>query len=135
MFGKRVQAQNGSRVLVCSLGAQDSPFLKGDAAVYERYYKHVSASCFGSVDEMLRGIDASYDVVHLFGSLGPNGLIAADAALAGGDLVSRCCERGVKLLWVARENSPEDYIAGLPAAGKRESDHDDPEERGFRGVS
>jgi hypothetical protein len=119
MFGKRVQKRNGSKVLVCSLGEQDSPQLKGDAAVYDRYFRHVSASGFGSVAELLRGIDAGYDVVHLFGSLGPNGLIAADAALAGSDLISRCCERGVKLLWVARENSPEDYVAGLPAGGKR----------------
>jgi hypothetical protein len=92
--------------------------LKADAAVYGQYYKNVSVSDFGTVDELFRGIDSGYDVVHLFGSLCSTGFMAADATLAGTDLIVKCCERGVKLLWVARENRSHDYVAGLPAAGR-----------------
>lgn len=120
MPGKRPeQGSAGAAVLVCGLAPSPDALLSCDSSVYSRHYRHVDVSVFQSLSEMLRAIELRYDIVHLLGPLAPGGrLIDADATLLGTDLIAKCCEAGVKLLWVAHENKPENYISGFRAAGR-----------------
>lgn len=35
--------------------------------------------------------------------------------ITGTELIQRCCDQKVKLLWVASDNSPDGYIKGFAA--------------------
>jgi len=39
--------------------------------------------------------------------------------ITGTELIRRCCDQSVKLLWAASDNPPERYINGFGARGKR----------------
>jgi hypothetical protein len=39
--------------------------------------------------------------------------------ITGSELIQRCCDQNVKLLWLASDNPPERYIKGFGARGKR----------------
>lgn len=121
MPGKRPRREsNGASVLVCSLDPCPTVLLQGDAGAYSRYYKHVDILVFQRISALLRAIELRYDMVHLFCPLAPGGrLVDADSTLFGSDLIARCCESGVKLLWVANENNADDYVSGFRAAGRR----------------
>ena len=121
MFGKRPQrAPSESRVLVCCLDPCVGAQLDVDASVYSRHYKRVDVAVFHSVGELLRAVELCYDIVHPFTRLAPGGLLVdAEATLLGSDLIAKCCERDVKLLWIADENKPDDYVKGFRATGKR----------------
>jgi hypothetical protein len=60
------------------------------------------------------------DIIHLSAMVAPGGwLSGGDSLVQGTDLIARCSEHQVKLLWIASENRSEHYISGFRAAGKR----------------
>jgi len=67
-----------------------------------------------TIHELLQTI-GGYDVVHLFVDVSPIGLMVDASAneISGTDLIEKCCDSGVKLLWVASDNKPEGYIKGF----------------------
>jgi len=57
----------------------------------------------------------AYDIVHFFCGLSPGGIIADSegATIIGSEFIAKCCEKDVKLLWVASGNKGDDYIKGF----------------------
>jgi hypothetical protein len=91
-----------------------------DYEVYLRHYRHVDAIALSGIGELLAAIKSGYDIVHLFSHLAPGGLLvdACDATLIGSELIDKCSERDVKLLWIASENKADDYVKGFRVAGR-----------------
>lgn len=113
-------AASGAKVLVCSLDPSLHEQANEDSATYSRYYRHVDSACLSSVQDLLEAIAKGYDIVHVLSGLSSGGFLrdASGANLLGTDLITECCERGVKLLWIASDNNPDDYIKGFQARGK-----------------
>jgi hypothetical protein len=62
-----------------------------------------------------------YDIVHLFCDVLPNRTIAdsTGSKVIGTELLQRCCDANVKVLWIASDNQPDRYINCFKARGKR----------------
>lgn len=120
LFARRPPKCLNSKVLVCSLGPA-AGVLDYDAAVYSRHYKGVNVAAYAAVSDLVESVEDGYDIVHLFCPLASGGLLidSHGKTLTGSELIQRCCEGNVKLLWVANENRPEDYVKGFRAKGKR----------------
>jgi hypothetical protein len=74
-----------------------------------------------SIQALLGRLEQKYDIVHLLCYITANGTIA-DAngeEITGTELVQRCGDQNVKLLWSGSDNQPERYIKGFGARGKR----------------
>jgi hypothetical protein len=111
----------GSKVLVCSLGAQFDELVQTDAEVYKRFYPSTVTAQFSTLGELTQAIGHRYDVVHIFCNVPPSGIIvdAEHRALTGTQIIEACCAANVKLLWVGNDNPPEGYIKNFKAQGKR----------------
>jgi len=109
-----------SKVLVCSLDPKFAELLDADRNSYGRFYPNSTAASFAGIQELLAAIGKGYDIVHLFCDASPEGIITdkSGAAITGTNLIQKCCDSGVKLLWVASENKPDAYIRDFKAAGK-----------------
>lgn len=111
----------GSKVLVCSLGHQFEELVGRDGAIYRHFYHSTTNFLFSSVQELTEALGRQYDIVHLFCDVPATGIIADNAGntIAGTELIQRCCDANVKLLWIASNNQPEGYIKNFGARGKR----------------
>lgn len=111
----------GARVLVCALDNRYDDLLRGDAEVYGRYYRGTTATVLPSIQALLGRLEQKYDIVHLLCDVTENGTItdARGEQITGTELIQRCCDQNVKLLWAASDNPPERYIKGFGARGKR----------------
>jgi len=108
------------RVLVCSLGPGFDDLLRQDSSTYSRHYSRVEVCAFGSVSDLRRAIVAGYEVVHLVCTTVAGGFLETGAdRISGTQLIAECCECGTKLLWVAGENAPDEYVRGFGASGRR----------------
>lgn len=114
------QASTGSKVLVCSLDPRLRDALRTDSLVYSRHYQSVDAALFPSINDLIRALTKGYDIVHLFCPLALGGLLADESGetLLGSELIKKCCEKNVKLLWVANENKVDHYVKGFKPAGR-----------------
>jgi hypothetical protein len=108
-----------SKVLVCCLDSGSREAFIADSEVYLRHYSLVDVFSSG-IGDLLGTIEKGYDIVHMFSRLKPGGLLAdaSDVTLPGSELIEKCCKRDVKLLWIANENNPDDYVKGFKAAGR-----------------
>jgi hypothetical protein len=122
LFRRRTREEVfGSKVLVCGLGLQFQEGVAADGEIYERYYRSVETATFSEIRELMDAVSRSPDIIHLFCNVSPGGEIANPdgTPVVGTELLDRCCEFNVKLLWIASDNESEVYIAGFKARGKR----------------
>jgi len=120
-FRKHTQEEVlGTKVLVALLNPQFAELAGIDFRSYSKFYPATSQNVFESVEKLLGEIGNRYDVVHLFCDVMPDGNIidSGGRAIAPTQLIKRCSESDVKLLWIASENKPEGYIKGFNAAGR-----------------
>ncbi|SRR5260221_8037136 len=110
---------SGPKVLVCSLDQYDE-FLQADSDIYLRHYRHVESVILPGLAGLLMALQERYDIVHLLCSLSSGGVLRdqTEASLLGTDLITKCRDNGVKLLWIASENKVDDYIRGFRADPK-----------------
>lgn len=108
----------GAKVLVCALDSRFADLLRADTETYRRYYPATTATTFVNIDELMKAITQSYDVVHLLCEVSASGAIEG-SNIIGTELIERCCASNVKLLWVASSNAADGYIKGFKARGKR----------------
>ena len=106
----------GSKVLVCSLDPKFDDWLRSDGQVYKRFYPSTTWTTFTSIQQLTGALDQKYDVVHVLCDVSPEGAIAG---VSGTQLIKKCCESNVKLLWVASNNLPEAYTKGFNARGQK----------------
>jgi hypothetical protein len=111
----------GPKVLVCALDSRFDELLKSDSEVYGQYYRATTTAVFPSVRALLGHFEQKYDIVHLLCDVTANGTItdASGEEITGTEIIQRCCDQNVKLLWSASDNPPERYIKGFGARGKR----------------
>jgi hypothetical protein len=109
------QIVKDSKVLVCSIDPELGELLESDSAVCSRHYRRVDTGLLSGIAELLRAIEGGYDIVHLFVRLSPTD---PETPLLPSELIQKCCDGNVKLLWIASENNPDDYIKGFRVAGK-----------------
>ena len=97
---------HGPRVLVCAIDGGFDAFLKADADAYGRYYPALSLQVFPSIQALLGCLEEKYDVVHLLADVTETGTIrdASGQEVSGTELIQRCCDQNVKLLWSASDN-------------------------------
>jgi hypothetical protein len=121
LFRKNRDAVNGARVLVCAFDDRFDDLLKGDSEIYLRYYRATTKMLLPSIQALLGRLEQKYDIVHLICDVTENGTIrdARGQEITGTELIQRCCDQNVKLLWSASDNPPERYIKGFGARGKR----------------
>lgn len=64
---------------------------------------------------MLDSLGEGFDIVHLFAEIQNDGSItvANGTKVEGAAIVQRCCNSGVKLLWIANSNPPQSYLRGF----------------------
>jgi hypothetical protein len=105
---------------VCCLDPRFRESFDADREAYLRHYRRVDTLFSPGIRELFATIENGYDIVHLFSGLAPGGLLAdaCGATLVGSELIERCCDRDVKLLWIANQNKSDDYVKGFKAAGK-----------------
>jgi hypothetical protein len=74
-----------------------------------------------SIQALFGHLEQKYDIVHLLCDVTAQGTIADanGAEITGTELIQRCCDQNVKLLWSGSDNQPERYIKGFGARGKR----------------
>ena len=120
LFRKTKDEVHGARVLVCAIDSRFADVLKRDSGIYERYYP-TSTAVFPSINAFLGRLEEKYDVVHLLADVTETGTIRDTGGdeVTGTQLIQRCCDHDVKLLWVASDNPADRYIKGFAARGKR----------------
>jgi len=111
----------GAKVLVCALGTGFDDLLKSDSQAYAQYYRETTTAVLPTIQALLGRLEQKYDVVHLLCKVTANGTITDESGgeITGTELIQRCCDHNVKLLWAATDNPPEAYIKGFGARGKR----------------
>jgi hypothetical protein len=111
----------GSRVLVCGLGSRFEELVTTDGQIYRHLYPSTTTRLFSEVQELVGVLSQSYDILHLFCDVAPGGVLAhsGPGTFTGTDLLQKCCDFNVKLLWVASDNPPDLYITAFEASGKR----------------
>jgi hypothetical protein len=111
----------GAKVLVCALETRFVDLLKEDSEVYRQYYPATATAIFPTIQALTGGIGQGYDIVHVLCDLTASGTImdANSGEITGTELIQKCCDQNVKLLWIASDNPPERYIKGFGARGKR----------------
>jgi hypothetical protein len=121
LFRKNRDEVTGAKVLVCALDNRFDDLLKGDSEVYGRYYRATTTTLLPSIQALLGRLEQGYDIVHLICDVTENGEIRDTNGdeITGTELIQRCCDHNVKLLWAASDNPPEKYIKGFGARGKR----------------
>lgn len=121
LFG-RIPKENTKepKVLVCSLNHTYQESLEVDGKVYLRHYGRVDSVIFSGLGDFLTALQQGYDIVHLFCPLSTGGILRdqTETGLTGTDLITKCCENKVKLLWIASEIGADDYIKGFHAGSK-----------------
>jgi hypothetical protein len=118
-FGKRAQEQVlGTKVLLASLNPKFAELLEADCRCYAEFYRAPTVAIGENAQELLRAIGQGYDIVHLFCDVSSNGVIRDGRGneISCADLIARCLECDVKLLWLASESSPTEYAKGWRAA-------------------
>jgi hypothetical protein len=121
LFRKNRDEVNGAKVLVCAIDNRFDDLLKGDSEIYLRYYRATTTMALPGIQALLGRLEQKYDIVHLICDVTENGTItdASGHEITGTELIQRCCDQNVKLLWSASDNPPERYIKGFGARGKR----------------
>ncbi len=109
----------GAKVLVCSLGAKFDDLRKNDERIYKRFYPGTTAATVTSLAELRQALAQHYDIVHLFCDVNAQGAIAdgSGARMTGTELLQASVDAGVKLLWIASDNSAEPYNSGFKPKG------------------
>lgn len=110
-----------SKVLVCSLDPRFADWLKMDSGVYKRFYASTTSTAFANVADLTQALNQKYDIVHVLCSLNATGAITdgIGGSISGTDLIGKCSEGNVKLLWIAANNAPDAYIKGFNARGRK----------------
>ncbi len=107
----------GTKILVCTLdGARFQSLLNSDSQQYKRLYPATSANVFPAAPALTQAIAQGYDIVHFYGDVSPDGSLGG---ITGAQLLDACCAANVKLLWVANDNKPENYLKAFDARGKK----------------
>jgi hypothetical protein len=111
----------GAKVLVCALGRHFEGILNTDSEVYGRHYRATTTAVLPSIRNLLDELEKRYDIVHLITAISGDGTIKDDndMEITGTEIIQRCCDHDVKLLWSASDNPAEGYIRGFRAKGKR----------------
>lgn len=111
----------GSKVLVCSLDARFADSLKTDSQVYKRFYPATTSTAFSGIAQLTEALGQKYDIVHLLCEVTAEGAIADSGgkSITGTDLIRKCCEANVKLLWIANNNASDAYLKGFNTRGQK----------------
>jgi hypothetical protein len=108
------------RVLVAGLDPRFEELVTMDSEVYRRFYTSTASALFPCIAELEAAISHRYDIVHLFCDVRQNGTIMSrENEMSGTTLLQTCCDRNVKILWIASDNEADRYISGFNARGKR----------------
>lgn len=120
LFRKNKDEVYGTRVLVCAIDGRFDDLLKEDSEIYGRYYRATTIALLPSIQSLLGCLEQKFDIVHLIADVTEAGTIrdASGREITGTELIQRCCDHEVKLLWAASDNPPERYIKGFGARGK-----------------
>lgn len=120
LFRKNKDEVHGTKVLVCAIDSRFDDLLKEDSGAYGRYYRATTAEVLPSIQALLGRLEQKFNIVHLIAEVTEAGTIRDASAheITGTELIQRCCDHDVKLLWVASDNPPERYIKGFGARGK-----------------
>jgi hypothetical protein len=108
---------HGTKSLLCTLHPKFDELLKTDSKVYSEFYPSTTVMPCTGIRELLEAMKGS-DIVHLFADVSPTGVMADTKGneLVGTELIEKCCNSDVKLLWIASDNKPDGYIKGFKAA-------------------
>jgi len=119
LFRKDKDEVHGAKVLVCAVDNRFGDLLKADSEVYGRYYRATTTDVLPTIQALLRRLEQKYDIIHLIADVTEAGTIrdASGHEITGTELIQRCCDHDVKLLWAASDNPPERYINGFGARG------------------
>jgi hypothetical protein len=120
-FRKNKDEVQGTRVLVCAIDNRFDDLLKQDSEIYGRYYRATTTALLPAIQALLGRLEQTSDIVHLIADVTESGTIrdASGHQITGTELIQRCCDHDVKLLWAASDNPPDRYINGFGARGKR----------------
>ena len=121
LFRKNKDEVQGTRVLVCAIDNRFDDLLKQDSEIYGRYYRATTTALLPTIQALLGRLEQTFDIVHLIADVTESGTIrdASGHEITGTELIQRCCDHDVKLLWAASDNPPDRYINGFGARGKR----------------
>ena len=121
LLRKNTDEVRRARVLVCALDSRFDDLLKEDSEIYGRYYRGTTTAGLPSIQAMLGRLEQKVDIVHLICDVTEAGRIrdASGREITGTELIQRCCDHDVKLLWAASDNPGERYVKGFGARGKR----------------
>src|SRR5579862_7388990 len=110
----------GARVLACAIDNRFDSLLKTDSEIYGRYYRATTTEVIPSINALVRRLRQKFDIVHLMADVTERGTICDSTGqeTTGTELIQYCCDHDVKLLWVASDNPPGNYIKGFVARGK-----------------
>src|SRR5215469_6868178 len=120
LFRNKKDEVYGAKVLVCAVDSRFDDLLKEDSEIYGRYYRATTTAVLPSIQALLGRLEQKFDIVHLIADVTEAGTIrdASGHEITGTELIQRCCDHEVKLLWAASDNPPERYIKGFGARGK-----------------
>jgi hypothetical protein len=105
---------SGTKVLVSAIGSDFNHLLERDRAPYKQFYPSTTSCTFFRSPDLVDALKQRYDIVHVFTKVHPTGALGDDSAnTTGSDLIRACRLTDVKVLWVASENEPQDYITGF----------------------
>ena len=115
LFGK--DKVTGTKVLVCAIGSRFDDLVRQDAEIYRYFYPATTTAKFSDVQELVDSLSRQYDIVHIFCDVSAAGCLN-ESPTTGTEIIAKCCDCNVKLLWFASDNPGEGYMKGFNARGK-----------------
>lgn len=120
MFGLFNRSKNivkNPKILLASIGADFETLFATDREIYQSHFSDITEHRAASVSDFLDFISGkTFDIVHLFADVKPNGTIQ-DAS--GYQFLESLSQAETKLVLFASDNTGESYIAFYPKDNDR----------------
>ncbi len=112
LFNRSKNTVKNPKILLASIGADDESLFAADREIYQSHFTDITEHKAAGISDFLDFISGkTFDIVHLFAEVKPNGTVQKTS---GVQIFEHLSQAEAKLVLFASENSGDNYIAFSP---------------------